>query len=285
MRLARFGPAGAECPGIIDGKGIIRDVSGHVSDWTGDNLGPDVLQKINALDPDELPIVPTGARLGACVARPGKFICIGLNYHCNAESLGQPIPDEPVIAMKPLSAICGPNDGIELPRSSTRTDWEVELGIVIGKPAKYIDEKDARSHVAGYCLINDLADRDLQSKRGGDTSKGRGHDSFGPIGPHFVPAHCIADPQSLDLWLEIDGVRAQNGKTANMIFGVDYLVAYLSQFMTLLPGDIIASGTPAGIGIGSKPPRFLAPGQTVRLGGTGLGEQHHVVRACAEHAT
>ena len=186
--------------------------------------------------------------------------------------------------MKPLSAVSGPSDGIELPRGSTTTDWEVELGIVIGKPAKYVEEKDARNHVAGYCLINDLADRELQGQRGGDTSKGRGHDSFGPIGPYFVPVRDMPDPQSIDLWLEIDGRRIQSGNTADMIFGVDYLVAYLSQFMTLLPGDIIASGTPAGIGVGMTPPRFLKTGELVRLGGSGLGEQHHTVRAYAELA-
>lgn len=281
MKLVRFGPAGAESPGIVDDKGSIRDVSAHLSDWTGANLLPEALAKIAAIDIETLPVAPVGTRIGACVAQPGKFICIGLNYHCNAKALGQPIPAEPVIAMKPLSAVSGPGDGIELPRGSTTTDWEVELGIVIGKPAKYVDDKHARDHIAGYCLINDLADRNLQSKRGGDTSKGRGHDSFGPIGPWFMPAAEMADPQAVALWLEIDGERIQNGNTADMIFGVDYLVAYLSQFMTLLPGDIIASGTPAGIGVGMKPQRFLSPGQTVRLGGSGLGEQNHIVRPFA----
>lgn len=284
MKLVRFGPSGAESPGIVDSHGVIRDMSAHVEDWTGANLLPKVLEKFAGIDIGALPPVPDGTRIGPCVARPGKFICIGLNYHCNAKSLDQPVPAEPVIAMKPLSAISGADDGIELPRGSTTTDWEVELGVVIGKPAKYIDEKSARAHIAGYCLINDLADRELQSKRGGDTSKGRGHDGFGPIGPYFVPAADVPDPQSLDLWLEIDGQRVQNGNTADMIFGVDYLVAYLSQFMTLLPGDIIASGTPAGIGVGMKPPRFLKPGQTVTLAGSGLGQQTHIVRAHAQLA-
>lgn len=279
MKLLRFGTLGAERPAMEDQSGIIRDVSGFVSDWTGPNLSAESLRKLSEIDLQKLPVVPVGTRIGACIAQPGKFICIGLNYHCNAEFLGQAIPDEPVIAMKPLSAISGPNDGIELPRSSTTTDWEVELGIVIGKPAKYIDEAQARDHVAGYCLINDLADRNLQAKRGGDTSKGRGHDSFGPIGPYFIPADDVPDPQSLNLWLDIDGERAQSGSTADMIYGVDYLVAYLSQFMTLVPGDIIASGTPAGIGVGMRPPRFLEEGQVVCLGGTGLGQQRHVVRA------
>lgn len=279
MKLVRFGPIGVERPGLVDDEGRIRDLSDHVADWTGDRLLPASLEKIAAIDLARLPVVPADSRIGACVARPGKFICIGLNYHANAASLGQPIPDEPVISMKPLSAISGPNDGIELPRGSATTDWEVELGIVIGRPAKYVDEKDARRRVAGYCLINDLADRDLQSKRGGDTSKGRGHDGFGPIGPYFVPAQDVPDPQAIGLWLEIDGKRIQSGNTGDMIFGVDYLVAYLSQFMTLLPGDIIASGTPAGIGVGMTPPRFLKAGENVRLGGTGLGAQNHTVRA------
>jgi 2-keto-4-pentenoate hydratase/2-oxohepta-3-ene-1,7-dioic acid hydratase in catechol pathway len=279
MKLLRFGPVGAERPGLLDGDGQIRDLSDHVADWTGDRIQPVTLEKIAAIDTDALPIVAADTRIGACVARPGKFISIGLNYYSNAHALGQPIPDEPAIAMKPLSAICGPNDGIELPRDSTTTDWEVELGIVIGQPTKYVEEKQAGRHIAGYCLINDLADRDLQSRRGGDTSKGRGYDSFGPIGPYLVPAQDVPDPHALDLWLEIDGRRVQSGNTGDMIFGINYLVAYLSQFMTLLPGDIIASGTPAGIGVGMKPPRFLVAGQNVRLGGTGLGEQRQSVRS------
>ncbi|WP_136685725.1 fumarylacetoacetate hydrolase family protein [Falsirhodobacter xinxiangensis] len=218
-------------------------------------------------------------RLGACVADVGKFICVGLNYHCNARSLGLPTPSEPAIAMKPLSAICGPNDPIELPRGSVQTDWEVELGVVIGKRAKYVTEAEARSHIAGYCLVNDLSERSHQRDRGGDSSKGRGHDSFGPIGPWFVTADEIPDPQALDLWLEVDGIRVQSGNTADMIFGVDHLVSYISQFMTLLPGDLIATGTPAGIGIGMSPPRFLSAGQRVQLGGTGLGTQDHIVIA------
>jgi 2-keto-4-pentenoate hydratase/2-oxohepta-3-ene-1,7-dioic acid hydratase in catechol pathway len=279
MKLLRFGPVGAERPGLLGDDGQIRDLSDHVADWTGDRLLPATMEKIKTINPDGLPIVAANTRIGACIARPGKFICIGLNYHANAQALGQPVPNEPAIAMKPLSAIGGPNDGIELPRGSTTTDWEVELGIVIGQPAKYVEEKQAMQHITGFCLINDLADRDLQSKRGGDTSKGRGYDSFGPIGPYLVPAQDISDPQSIDLWLEIDGERIQSGNTSDMIFGISFLVAYVSQFMTLLPGDIIASGTPAGIGVGMKPPRFLKAGENVRLGGTGLGEQTHHVRS------
>ncbi|SFU17179.1 fumarylacetoacetate hydrolase family protein [Mesorhizobium sp. YR577] len=278
LRFARFGLAGAEKPGLMDASGRLRDLSGYITDLTGSALSPGSLQRLSEVDPESLPLVPVGERIGPCVGGSGKFICIGLNYHGNARALNQNIPSEPAIAMKALSAICGPYDDIELPRTASSTDWEVELGVIIGSRAKYIQEGEARSHVAGYCLVNDLADRELQLKRGGDSSKGRGHDSFGPIGPFFVPASVLPDPQSVNLWLEVDGERVQESTTADMIFGVDYLVAYISQFMTLLPGDIIATGTPAGIGVGMTPPRFLTPGQRVRLGGQGLGEQDHEVR-------
>jgi 2-keto-4-pentenoate hydratase/2-oxohepta-3-ene-1,7-dioic acid hydratase in catechol pathway len=284
MQLLRYGPIGREKPGIIDADGRIRDISAHFTDLEGETLSASVLERVMQLDPSGLPLVDEGARVGACIARPGKFICIGLNYRDNAAALNQPVPNEPAIAMKALSAICGANDPIELPRDADSLDWEVELGIVIGAPAKYVAEKDARAHVAGYCLVNDLADRELQSKRGGDTSKGRGHDSFGPIGPYFVPAAEIPDPQNVRLWLEVDGERMQSGTTADMIFSVDFLVAYISRFMTLMPGDIIASGTPAGIGIGMSPPRFLRAGQTVALWGEGLGEQRHRVSGALDAA-
>jgi 2-keto-4-pentenoate hydratase/2-oxohepta-3-ene-1,7-dioic acid hydratase in catechol pathway len=277
MQLLRYGPPGMERPAMRDPEAKIRDISAHVSDLCGDGLSPATLETLARLDVRTIREVEANERIGPCIARPGKFICIGLNYHCNAAFLKQEPPAEPAIAMKALSAICGPNDDIELPRGSAATDWEVEVGVIIGKRAKYIAQSDASAHIAGYCLINDLADRDLQSKRGGDTSKGRGHDSFGPIGPFFVPASSIPDPQSLNLWLEIDGKRVQQGTTADMIFSIDFLVSYISQFMTLLPGDIIATGTPAGIGIGMTPPQFLKPGQTVRLGADGLGEQQHRV--------
>jgi 2-keto-4-pentenoate hydratase/2-oxohepta-3-ene-1,7-dioic acid hydratase in catechol pathway len=277
-RFVRFGPSGAEKPGALDKSARIRDLSGHVPDLAGAHLSPARLARLAEIDPESLPLAPPGARIGPCVGESGKFICIGLNFKDHARALDKDVPKEPAIAMKPVSAISGPYDGIELPRASCSTDWEVELGVVIGQKAKYIEEHEARAHIAGYCLINDLADRDLQSNRGGDTSKGRGHDTFGPIGPYLVPARSVADPQGIRLWLEVDGERLQDGTTADMIFSVDYLVAYISQFMTLLPGDVISTGTPAGIGVGMTPPRFLKPGQRVRLGGDGLGEQEHEVR-------
>jgi 2-keto-4-pentenoate hydratase/2-oxohepta-3-ene-1,7-dioic acid hydratase in catechol pathway len=280
-KLLRYGPHGRERPGIIDNEGLIRDLSSHVNDLDDEALSSIQLDRLARLDLAELPLVEADTRIGACVARPGKFICIGLNYHDNAARLKQPVPEVPAIAMKALSALCGPNDPTQLPRGANSLDWEVELGIVIGKTAKYVTEAEARQHVAGYCLINDLADRELQSQRGGDTSKGRGHDSFGPVGPFLVPASCIPDPQNLRLWLEVDGERVQDGTTADMVFGVDFLVSYISQFMTLLPGDIISSGTPAGIGIGMSPPRYLKAGQMVTLGGEGLGEQSHLVIAAS----
>lgn len=281
MKLLRVGEPGLERPALLDSEGNLRDLSGIVSDIAGEALDPGVLRALSQLTVARLPVIHEDVRIGPCVGGVGKFICLGLNYACNAHALGQQKPDEPGIAMKPLSAICGPNDGVELPRDSDSVDWEVELGVVIGRRAKYVSEADAPEHIAGYCLVNDLADRYLQSNRGGDTSKGRGHDSFGPIGPYLVTADEIANPQDLRLWLEIDGVRMQNGHTADMLFGVNYLIAYLSRFMTLLPGDIISTGTPAGLGAAMKPPRFLRAGETVRLGGTGLGEQIHTVAKAA----
>jgi 2-keto-4-pentenoate hydratase/2-oxohepta-3-ene-1,7-dioic acid hydratase in catechol pathway len=281
MKLLRVGEAGRERPALLDSEGHLRDLSGIVPDIAGSVLEPAELAALSRVDMARLPLIEGSPRIGPCIGGVGKFICLGLNYACNAKALGQDKPQEPAIAMKPLSAICGPNDGIELPRDSQAVDWEVELGVVIGRRAKYVDEAQARDHIAGYCLINDLADRHLQSARGGDSSKGRGHDSFGPIGPYLVTRDEIADPQDIRLWLEIDGVRIQDGHTADMLFGVDFLVAYLSRFMTLLPGDIIATGTPAGLGVAMKPPRFLAPGETVRLGGSGLGEQIQTVARAA----
>jgi 2-keto-4-pentenoate hydratase/2-oxohepta-3-ene-1,7-dioic acid hydratase in catechol pathway len=277
MKLLRYGAPGREKPGLLDMEGKIRDLSSHIPDLEGDALSVEAIERISRIDPSELPRIDDHVRIGACIARPGKFICVGLNYHDNAAFLNQPVPKEPAIAMKAVSAICGAYDDIQVPREANSLDWEVELGVVIGKRAKYITEKDARSHIGGYCLVNDLADRDLQANRGGDTSKGRGHDSFGPIGPYLVPAFAIEDPQNISLCLEVDGERMQSGTTANMIHGVDFLVAYVSRFMTLMPGDIIASGTPAGIGVGMNPPRFLKHGQTVTLRGEQLGEQSHFV--------
>lgn len=279
MRLVRFGDPGRERPGILDAGDAVRDLSGVVADIDGEVLTPEGLASLQAIDLATLPQVEGSLRIGPCVAHPGKFLCLGLNYACNAQRLGQSRPKEPVIAMKPLSAVCGAYDDIQLPRGSTTTDWEVELGAVIGRRAQYLAPGRGLDHVAGYCLVNDLADRHLQSARGGDTSKGRGHDSFGPIGPWLVTKDEIARPQEIRLWLEIDGERVQSGWTGDMFVGVDDLVVYLSQFMTLLPGDIVATGTPAGIGIGMKPPRYLRAGQVVRLGGDRLGEQIHHVTA------
>ncbi len=281
MKLLRVGNLGEERPALLDGDGQLRDLTGVVPDLAGSVLDPSELKALSRLDATRLPVIEGNPRIGACVGGVGKFICLGLNYACNARALGLDKPEEPAIAMKPLSALCGPNDGIELPRDSQKVDWEVELGVVIGRKAKYVDEASARDYIAGYCLVNDLADRHLQSARGGDSSKGRGHDSFGPIGPWLVTKEEIADPQNLRLWLEIDGQRIQDGSTADMLYGVDFLVAYLSRFMTLLPGDIISTGTPAGLGAAMKPPRFLAPGEIVRLGGTGLGEQIQTVAKAA----
>lgn len=281
MKLLRIGEPGQERPALLDADGNLRDLSGVVSDIAGEVLDPAALRALSRLAVARLPLIEDDPRIGPCVGGVGKFICLGLNYSCNATALGQQKPDEPGIAMKPLSAICGPNDGIELPRDSEAVDWEVELGVVIGRRAKYVSEAEARQHIAGYCLVNDLADRHLQSSRGGDTSKGRGHDSFGPIGPWLLTADEVKDPHDLKLWLEIDGVRIQDGHTADMLFGIDFLVAYLSRFMTLLPGDIISTGTPAGLGAAMKPPRFLRAGETVRLGGTGLGEQIQTVAKAA----
>lgn len=277
MRLVRHGPAGRERPGLIDADGRIRDLSGRVADIGGDALIPEGQARLRRIDADDLPVVAEGTRLGPPVAAVGKVICIGLNYACNARALGQPAPDEPAMSMKPPSVLAGAGDGIVLPRGSVATDWEVELAVVIGRPARYVTEEDARGHVAGYCLANDLSERDDQRHRGGDSSKGRGHDGFGPLGPWLLTADEVADPQDIRLWLEIDGERVQDGTTADMLWGVDRLVAYLSRFTTLLPGDVIFSGTPAGIGIGCDPPRFLKAGQRVRLGGTGLGEQDGIV--------
>lgn len=273
MKLLRFGPTGAEKPGLVAADGSLRDLSGHVNDIAGEALLPERLARLSRLDAAALPIVASDVRVGPCVGRVGKFICIGLNYADHAAETGAELPSEPVVFNKWTSAICGPNDDIEIPRDSRSTDWEVELGVVIGKPGRYIDEADAMRHVAGYCVINDISEREFQLERSGTWDKGKGCDTFGPIGPWLVTADEIADPQRLAMWLEVDGHRYQNGSTSTMIFGVAHLVAYLSRFMSLQTGDVISTGTPPGVGMGQNPKVYLRPGQTMRLGIEGLGEQ------------
>jgi len=274
MKLLRHGPKGQEKPGMLDSSGTIRDLSGVIADVDGSTIGADGLAKLAAVDPASLPAVTGNPRLGACVGKVGKFICIGLNYADHAAESGLDVPPEPVIFMKCTSAICGPNDDVEIPRTSEKTDWEVELGVVIGKHTKYVAEKDAMDHVAGYCVINDISERAFQTERAGQWAKGKSHDTFGPIGPWLVTKDEVADPQNLKMWLEVDGHRYQDGSTTTMVYNVQHLVSYLSQFMSLQPGDIISTGTPPGVGLGIKPtPIFLKAGQTMRLGIEGLGEQ------------
>ena len=274
MKLLRFGPHGQEKPGLLDATGTIRDLSGIVDDIAGNVLSEASLARLRDVDPTTLPAVSGQPRIGPCVGRVGKFVCIGLNYADHAAESGLPVPAEPVIFNKWTSAICGPNDDIEIPRGSVKTDWEVELGVVIGKAAKYIDEANALDYVAGYCVVNDVSEREWQIERGGQWDKGKGFDTFGPLGPWLVTRDEVPDPQALDLWLEVDGHRYQNGNTRTMVFGVAQLVAYLSRCMSLQPGDVISTGTPPGVGLGVKPnPVYLKPGQTMRLGIAGLGEQ------------
>lgn len=273
MKLLRYGPAGAEKPGLLDREGRIRDLSGEVADITGDALSEETLARLSALDPATLPLVEGDPRIGPCVANVGKFICIGLNYADHAAESGMEVPPEPVIFFKATSAICGPNDPVRIPRNSKKTDWEVELGIVIGREARYVDEADAMDHVAGYCVINDYSEREFQNERAGQWVKGKSADTFGPIGPWLVTKDEIADPQDLKMWLEVDGHRYQDGSTKTMVYGVRHLVHYISQFMSLQPGDVISTGTPPGVGMGQRPQVFLREGQTVTLGVEGLGQQ------------
>ena len=280
MKLLRVGAKGAEKPAILDADGTIRDLTGIVGDIGGETLTPEGLARIRATDIGVLPKLDAGQRIGPCVANVGKFICIGLNYADHAAETGAPIPAEPIIFMKATSAIIGPNDDVIIPKNAIKPDWEVELGVVIGKEARYVDEADAMDHVAGYCVVNDVSERHFQTERGGTWDKGKGADTFGPIGPWLVTADEVADPQNLSMWLEIDGHRYQNGSTKTMIFGVANVVSYVSQFMSLQPGDIITTGTPPGVGMGIKPnPVWLKPGNVMRLGIEGLGEQQQNVKA------
>lgn len=279
MKLLRFGEIGQERPGILDDEGRIRDLSSVIDDIAGGVLAPEGLAKLRALDLSALPVVDDAVRIGACVGRIGKFVCIGLNYRDHARESGMEPPAEPVVFNKWTSAVCGPNDDVVQPRGSDRLDWEVELGVVIGTAASYVSEAEALDHVAGYCVINDVSERSFQFDRGGTWDKGKGCDTFGPTGPWMVTADEVPSIDAAQLWLEVDGERHQDGNTADMIFTVPQIIAHLSQFMTLMPGDIISTGTPAGVGLGLKPPRYLQPGNEIRLGIEGLGEQHQRVVA------
>ena len=274
MKLMRIGARGAEKPAILAADGTIRDLSGVVDDIAGEVLTPEGLARIRAADVSSLPQLDTNQRIGQCVGRVGKFICVGLNYADHAAETGSPIPSEPILFAKATSAIVGPNDDVIIPKNAIKPDWEVELGVIIGKEARYVDEADAMDHVAGYCVVNDLSERHFQTERGGQWTKGKSADTFGPIGPWLVTPDEVPDPQNLAMWLEVDGHRYQDGSTRTMIFGVRHLVHYISQFMSLQPGDVISTGTPPGVGMGIKPePVWLKPGQTMRLGIEGLGEQ------------
>lgn len=274
MKLCRYGAVGAEKPGLIDATGAIRDLSGVIGDLTADSLSPDGLKKLAAIDPATLPLVEGDPRYGLPFTGTRQFIAIGLNYADHAAESNLPIPEEPVMFTKAVSCLTGPNDPVTIPRGSVKTDWEVELGVVIGSRASYVAEADALSHVAGYCVINDVSERDYQLSRGGTWDKGKGCPTFGPVGPWLVTADEVGDPQNLDMWLDVNGERMQNGNTRTMIFSVAKIVSYLSEFMVLEPGDIITTGTPPGVGMGQKPePRYLKAGDTVRLGIEKLGEQ------------
>jgi ureidoglycolate lyase len=273
MKLLRYGPAGQEKPGLLDRDGRIRDLSGAVRDIDGEALSPASLERLRRLDPVSLPLVPGTPRLGPCVGSVSKIVAIGLNYRLHAQEAGAAIPSEPIFFMKAPSSICGPNDEVIIPKGSQKTDYEVELGIVIGNLARHVAKADTRRYVAGYCVVNDVSEREFQIERGGQWTKGKSADTFCPIGPWLVTADEIPDPGKLALWTEVNGERRQSSNTADLIFGVDEIVSYVSQFMTLLPGDVIPTGTPSGVGMGFKPPKFLKPGDRMRLSVEGLGEQ------------
>ena len=273
MKLLRVGEPGREQPAMLDGTGQLRSLRGVVGDIAGETLSSESLAQLQLVDVDRLPLVEEATRVGPCVGQVGKLLCIGLNYADHASESGMELPEEPVVFMKATSSICGPYDNVEIPRNSVKTDWEVELGVVIGSRAKYVDEREAMDYVAGYCVVNDLSEREFQLERSGQWVKGKSCDTFAPIGPWLVTKDEVADPADLSLWLEVDGQRYQDGSTSTMVFKIPKLVSYLSQFMSLQPGDIISTGTPPGVGLGMKPPKYLVPGQTMRLGIHGLGEQ------------
>jgi 2,4-diketo-3-deoxy-L-fuconate hydrolase len=282
MKLLRYGAAGQEKPGLLDRDGKIRDLSAAVRDIDGETLAPASLDRLRRLDPATLPLVPGNPRLGPCVGRVSKLVAIGLNYRAHAAEAGAAIPSEPILFLKATSCICGPNDDVIIPKDSEKTDWEVELGIVIGTTARYIAVQDAPKHIAGYCVVNDVSEREFQLERGGQWTKGKSADTFGPIGPWVVTADEVPDAGKLALWTEVNGKRLQNSNTSDLIFGIDHIVSYLSHFLTLMPGDVIATGTPSGVGLGMKPPRFLKPGDRMRLSAEGLGEQNQRLVAYAE---
>jgi len=283
MKLLRYGPVGQEKPGLLDDNGRVRDLSGHVSDISGTALSTEGIARLQAVNPADLPLVPgtpqDDLRLGACVGGIGKFVCIGLNYADHAEESGLPVPPEPVIFNKWTSAVVGPNDDVQIPRGSVKTDWEVELGVVIGTGGSYIDEADAMAHVAGFCVVNDVSEREFQIERAGTWDKGKGCDTFGPTGPWLVTPDEIDDYDSLHMWLDVNDHRYQDGSTATMVYKVPFLVSYCSRFMSLQPGDVISTGTPPGVGMGQTPQRYLKGGDVMRLGIAGLGEQRQTVLA------
>ena len=279
MKLLRYGKPGSEKPGMLDAEGKIRSLAGVIDDLSGEALSPNSIEKLKSVDPASLPEVDSAERIGPCVAGVGKFMCIGLNYSDHAAEAGMKVPEEPVLFMKATSSITGPCDNVIIPRGSTKSDWEVELGVVIGSHAKYVSESEAIDHVAGYCVVNDLSEREYQIERSGQWVKGKSCDTFAPIGPWLVTPDEIEDPQDLKMWLDLNGERMQDGSTRTMVFGVAHLISYLSQFMSLHPGDIISTGTPPGVGLGMNPPRYLVPGETMRLGIEGLGVQEQVTVA------
>jgi 2-keto-4-pentenoate hydratase/2-oxohepta-3-ene-1,7-dioic acid hydratase in catechol pathway len=274
MKLLRYGPVGQEKPGLLDRDGKIRDLSGVVRDIDGETLAPAALDRLRRLDAATLPLVSGSPRIGPCVGSVSKIVAIGLNYRLHAQEAGMPIPTEPIFFMKATTSICGPNDDVIIPKGSQKTDYEVELGIVIGRTARYVDIKDARNHIAGYCVVNDVSEREFQIERGGQWTKGKSCDTFCPLGPWLVTADEAGDAGKLQVSTDVNGERRQNSNTADLIFGIEHIVSYVSQFMTLLPGDVIPTGTPSGVAMGFKPPRFLKPGDTMRVAVEGLGEQN-----------
>jgi 2-keto-4-pentenoate hydratase/2-oxohepta-3-ene-1,7-dioic acid hydratase in catechol pathway len=281
MKLLRYGQPGKEKPALLDKSNQIRDLSSVIPDIAGEVLTPDPLKRIAALDSSSLPLVAGTPRIGPCVARVGKFICIGLNYSDHAAESGMKVPSEPVVFMKATSAVCGPDDNVMIPRNSVKTDWEVELGVVIGTEARYVDESRALDYVAGYCVVNDLSERTFQLEGTGQWVKGKSADTFGPIGPWLVTKDEVPDPQNLNMWLKVNGQQFQNGTTKTMVFGVAHIVSFLTRFMSLQPGDIISTGTPPGVGMGQKPPKYLQPGDKIQLSVQGLGEQNQTVIAAS----